>query len=215
MRLTRSGTVWTTSAVVAVRARTLTVYAPSGSTAPSTVTVCFPAACQARSSTVATTVPAASATSTVTLAGAESEKLTSATSPWPSPFGVMPSGVADASEIAMVASVSVPSPARTVPVAGRAEPALIDQRYEPGCSEAASHVQSSVLPGARAPRDLRTRARHGDRPGQSLREPRAEAHRALGARLDPGIEDLRPAELRRVRGNLVQARVERFRPGTR
>ncbi len=114
----------------------------------------------------------------------------------------------------MVAPVSVPSPARTVPVAGRAEPALIDHRYEPGCSEVASHVQSSVFRSP-APRDLRTRARDGDRPGQRLREPRAEAHRALGARLDPWIEDLRPAELRRVRGDLVQARVERFRRGTR
>ncbi len=92
------------------------------------MTVCFPALCHTRSTTVASTVPAASATSTVTLAGAESEKLTSATSPCPSPFGVMPPGVAAASEIASVVPVPVPRPALTDPVAGRAEPALIDQR---------------------------------------------------------------------------------------
>ncbi len=65
------------------------------------------------------------------------------------------------------------------------------------------------LPGPGAASDLCSGARDRDRPRERLREPCAEAHRALSARLDTRVEDLRPSQLRRVSGDLVQARVER------
>jgi hypothetical protein len=72
VRLTVSGTVFTTSAPTAARAVSTTLYTPSGSAAPSIVTVWSPARVHTRSTGVATVTPPGSTIATVTFAAAVS-----------------------------------------------------------------------------------------------------------------------------------------------
>jgi len=111
--------------------------------APSTDTVCSPACVHTRSTRVDATPPIASVTSTVTLAAAVVRYVTVAASAWPSPFGLIASGCAAALSIERAAAFA---PARRMPLAGRAAPAAIVQRYEPGGTPAESHIQSTVVP---------------------------------------------------------------------
>ena len=152
---------------------------------------------------------AESATSTVTFAAVVSEKPSSATSPWPSPFGVMPSGTAATSVIAKRRSRPGTCADRS-----RRRPCRAGARSTSGTRHAAERrVPASsrpALPGTGSACDLGSGARHRDRPRESV--PRAERGTRTGpftGGLDPRVEDLRPTELRRgLRRDGVEPRVE-------